>query len=129
MGFPGFSHKKGAKDDNNSTWDRACLYCFFHHQQHHVDSEWHSFFVCPLVHSPRREFILLTRLERNFENSSTVENLALLVARVREDKKLVNALARFALQVQEHRNHWFRQLSSEAMKQSLATKLDTYFSI
>ena len=74
-------------------------------------------------------FILQTRLEKIFENNSSVENLVLLVARVREDKKLVNALARFALQVQEHRLHWFRQLSSEAMKQSLATKLDTYFSI
>ena len=54
---------------------------------------------------------------------------ALLVARVREDNKLVNAFARFALQVQERRHHWIRQLSSEAMKQSLATKLDMYFSV
>ena len=56
-----------------------------------------------------------------------MENLALLIARVREDQRLVNALARFALQVREHREKWFWQLSSEAMKQSLARKLDMYF--
>ena len=50
-----------------------------------------------LVHPPRREFILLTRLETIFENGSSVENIALLIARVREDKRLVNALPRFAL--------------------------------
>ena len=42
-------------------------------------------------------------LESIFENGSSVENLALLIARVREDPRLVNALARFALQVREHR--------------------------
>ena len=62
-------------------------------------------------------------------SGSSVENLALLVARVREDKKLVNALARFALQVQEYRHSWFRQLSSEAKQQSLATTLETFFNI
>ena len=56
-----------------------------------------------------------------------MENLALLIARVREDQRLVNALARFALQVREHREKWFWQLSSEAMKQSLARKLEMYF--
>ena len=114
---------------HNSTWDRSCLYCFFHHKQHFVDSEWHSFFECPLIHHPRREFLLLTRLESIFENGSSVENLALLIARVREDRRLLNALARFALQVREHREKWFWQLSSEAMKQRLARKLEMYFCI
>ena len=81
-----------------------------------MDSEWHSFFECPLIHSPRREFSLLTQLESNFENGGSVEKFALLVARVREEKRLVNASARYALQVREHREHWFRQLSSEALK-------------
>ena len=94
-----------------------------------MDSEWHSFFECPLIHVPRREFLLLTRLESLFENASSAENLALLVARVREDKKLVHAFARFALQVHEYRQSWFRQLSSEAQRKSLATILETYFSI
>jgi hypothetical protein len=77
-----------------------------------------------LVHPPRREFILLTRLETIFENGSSVENLALLIDRVREDKRLVNALPRFALQVREYREKWFCQLSSEAMKWRLCTLLD-----
>ena len=84
---------------------------------------------CPLIHCPRREFILLTRLDSLFEKGSSVENLALLVARVREDKKLVHAFARFALQVQQIRQHWFRQLSSKTKQQSLALKLETYFTI
>ena len=78
----------------------------------------HSFFGCPLIHSPRREFSLLTQLESIFENGGSVEKFALLVARVREEKRLVNAYARYVLQVRdsEHREHWFRQLSSEALK-------------
>ena len=82
-----------------------------------------------LVHPPRREFILLARLETIFENGSSVENLALLIARVREDQRVVNALARFALQVREHREKWLWQLSSEAKKQRLARKLEMYFCI
>ena len=46
----------------------------------------HSFFECPLIHSPRREFSLLTQLESIFENGGSVEKFALLVARVREEK-------------------------------------------
>ena len=57
---------------------------------------------------PRREFILLTQLESIFENGSSVEKIALLVARVREENILVNAFARFALPVRENREHWFR---------------------
>ena len=40
-----------------------------------MDSEWHSFFECSLIHSPRREFILLTQQESIFENGSSVEIL------------------------------------------------------
>ena len=47
---------------HHSTWDRSCLYCFYHHEQFYLDSEWHSFLECPLVRSPRREFVLLTKL-------------------------------------------------------------------
>ena len=47
---------------HHSTWDRSCLYCFYHHEQFYLDSEWHSFLECPLVRSPRREFVLLTNL-------------------------------------------------------------------
>ena len=109
--------------------ESSCLYCFFNHNQHFLDSEWHGFFECPLIHVPRREFLLLTRLDGLFDTGSSVEIFALLVARVREDKKMVNALARFALQVQEYRHSWFRQLSSEAKQQCLATKLETSFNI
>jgi hypothetical protein len=54
---------------------------------------------------------------------------ALLVARVREDNKLVNALARFARQIHDSRQCWFRQLSSEAFKQRFAHMLETRFHI
>ena len=114
---------------HHSTWDRSCLYCFYHHEQFYLDSEWHSFLECPLVRSPRREFVLLTKLHTFFENDCSVENFALLVARVREDKYLVNALARFARQIHDSRQCWFRQLSSEATKQRLAEMLETRFNI
>ena len=114
---------------HHSTWDRSCLHCFYHHEQFYLDSEWHSFLECPLVRSPRREFVLLTKLHTFFENDCSVENFALLVARVREDKHLVNALARFARQIHDLRQCWFRQLSSEATKQRLAEMLETRFNI
>ena len=72
---------------------------------------------------------LLTRLHCLFDTASSVENFALLVARVREDKKFVNALARFARQIHDSRQCWFRQLSSEATKQRFAEMLETRFKI
>ena len=94
--------------------------------------QWHSFMECPLVRSQRREFILSTKLTNCFECDSSVENFALLVARVREDKKLANALARFARQIHDSRQCWFRQLSSEAtetLSSSEAQMLETSFNI
>ena len=82
----------------------------------------------PLTES-RREFLLLTKLDCFFEKDCTVENLALLVARIREDRKLVNAFARFARQICDSRECWFRQLSSEATKQQFANMLETRFNI
>lgn len=87
--------KKKKKDKNNQT--------------HHLDSECHVIFFCPMTNIPRREFILLTELECFFERSSSVETLALLVGRAREDRKLVN-----------------RHLSSDAGKKSPATKLEFF---
>ena len=96
----------------------------------HLDSGWTGFYEGSLIHSPRRLFLLLTAIfETLFETGSSVENLALLVVRIRDDQKLVNALARFALQVQEYRQHSFRQLSSEAERKGLATKLESFVSI
>ena len=94
-----------------------------------MDSEWHSFLECPLTHSPPREFLLLTKLDRFFEKDCSVENFALLVARVREDKKLVNVFARFACQICDSRECWFRQLSAEATKQEFAAMLGMCFNI
>ena len=91
---------------------------------HCLDSEWHSIFDCPLNLAAREEFLLLTKLDHFFECSSSVEQLALLIARIREKSSLVHALARFALQIQTNRRNWFRQLSTEANKRALAAKLE-----
>ena len=91
---------------------------------HCLDSEWHSIFDCPLNLAAREEFLLLTKLDHFFECSSSVEQLALLIAHIRESSSLVNALARFALQIQINRRNWFRYLSTEANKRVLAAKLD-----
>ena len=91
---------------------------------HCLDSEWHSIFDCPLHLAARHEFLLLTKLHSFFENRSSVENLALLIAHVRENGILVYALARFALQIQINRRNCFRHLSTEANKRALAAKLD-----
>ena len=71
----------------------------------------------------------LTKLDCFLENDSSVGKFALLVARVREDKKLVNAFARFARQICDSRECWFRQLSSEATKQQFANMLEMRFII
>ena len=91
---------------------------------HCLDSEWHSIFDCPLHLAARQEFLLLTKLHSFFESRSSVENLALLIAHVRENGTLVHALARFALQIQINRRNCFRHLSTEANKRALAAKLD-----
>ena len=91
---------------------------------HCLDSEWHSIFDCPLNVATRKEFLSLPKLDSFFENRSTVEKLALLIAHIRENGSLVNVLARFALEIQINRRNWFRQLSTEANKRALAAKLD-----
>ena len=107
-----------------SHYSRGCLYCCFHHSMHCMDSEWHSIFDCPWNLAAREEFLLLTKLDHFFECSSSVEQLALLIAHIREKSTLVHALARFALQIQTNRRNWFRQLSTEANKRALAAKLE-----
>lgn len=49
------------------------------------------------------------------------ESLAFLVARVREDKAMINVHAHLELQTQACRRNWFRRFSSKTMKQELAT--------
>ena len=78
---------------------------------------------CPQNVHARREFQLVTNLSFFFRERSTVDKLALLVARIREDVSLINALARFTLQVQRNRCRLFRHLSSEARKEELARLL------
>ena len=107
-----------------SHYSRGCLHCCFHRSMHCLDSEWHSIFDCPLNLAAREEFLLLTKLDHFFECSSSVEQLALLIAHIREKSTLVHALARFALQIQTNRRNWFRQLSTEANKRALAAKLE-----
>ena len=45
------------------------MYCFYHHEK--LYSEWHSFLECPLLHAPRREF-MLSREELTFPSLVTV---------------------------------------------------------
>jgi hypothetical protein len=66
----------------------------------------------------------LSKLDFFFENSSSVEQLALLIAHVRENSTFVHALSRYALQIQINRRNLFRNLSTEASKRALATKLE-----
>ena len=114
----------GASILRHSECERRCLYCLMHNSlDRRLDSEWHAYMDCPLNESARREFVLLTKLETFFEGTSSVEKLALLVARIRDDSSLVNAFARFSLQVQCSRKVWFRRLSSEAKKIELAEKI------
>ena len=66
-------------------------------------------------------------MNRNETPNGSVENLASFVARVGEDLKLVNALARFALHIGEYRERLFRHLSSEGGKRGPAAELETFF--
>ena len=76
-----------------------------------------------MTENARREFVLLTKLETCFHGTSSVEKLALLVARIRDDSRLIDAFARFSLQVQCIRKVSFRRLSSEAKKVELAARI------
>ena len=88
-----------------------------------MDSEWHAYLDCPLTEKARREFLLLTKLETCFRGTSSVEKLALLIARIRDDSRLIDAFARFSLQVQCIRKVSIRRLSSEAKKVELAARI------
>ena len=78
---------------------------------------------CPLTEKARREFVLVAKLETFFQGTSSIESFALLIARVRDDTRLISAFARFSLQVQSIRKVWFRRLSSEAMQVELAERI------
>ena len=84
-----------------------------------VTSHWRLLVRMNACHFPTREL-----LDFFFESRSSVENLALLVAHIRENSTLVHALARFALQIQINHRNCFRHLSTEANKRALAAKLD-----
>ena len=101
----------------------AVSHCVLNSPEHRLDSEWHAYMDCPLTEKARREFVLTTKLETFFQGTSSIESFALLIARIRDDTRLINAFARFSLQVQSIRKVWFRRLSSEAMKVELAERI------
>ena len=76
-----------------------------------------------MTEKARREFVLLTKLETCFHGTSSVEKLALLIARIRDDSRLIDAFARYSLLVQCIRKVWFRRFSSEAKKVELAARI------
>ena len=88
-----------------------------------MDSEWHVFLDCPLTEKACREFVVLTKLETCFHGTSSVEKLALLIARITNDSRLIDAFARYSLQVQCIRKVSFRRLSSDAKKAELAARI------
>ena len=61
------------------------------------------------------------------QNVSSVENLALVVARVCEVTISADALARFALLIHIYRHKWLRHLASEAEKRCLPAQLESLF--
>jgi len=67
-------------------------------------------FDCPMIHNPIRELIFLSKLDCLLDRGSSVKNIALRVTRVREDRTLVNALARCVLQIRQYRERWFSAL-------------------
>ena len=107
----------------HSACERLCLHCVLNSPEHRLNSEWHAYMDCPLTEKARREFVLTTKLETFFQGTSSIESFALLIARIRDDTRLINAFARFSLQVQSIRKVWFRRLSSEAMKVELAERI------
>jgi hypothetical protein len=119
-----YTRRKCHPSLQTSIYERGCLYCCLHNDRHYIDSERHSIFDCPLNFDARREFLLLTKLDFFFERPSSVETLALLIAHVRESGTLVNALARYVLQIQTNRRNLFRRLSTEANKRALSAKLN-----
>ena len=88
-----------------------------------MDSEWHVYLGCPFTEKAGWEFVLRTKLETCFHGTSSVEKLALLIARIRDDSRLIDAFARYSLHIQCIRKAWFRRLSSEAKKVELAARI------
>ena len=82
--------------------------------------EWHAGMDCLVNESECRESILLTHVHIFVQDTSPVKKLALIVARIRYDSRVVDAFAHFSLEVQTNRSRWFRRVSSYASKGELA---------
>ena len=107
----------------HSACERFCLHCLLNSPDQRLDSEWHVFLDCPLTEKACREFVVLTKLETCFHGTSSVEKLALLIARIKDDSRLIYASARYSLLMQCIRKVWFRRLSSKAKKVELAARI------
>ena len=114
---------------SRTTLDRSCLRCFFHKNQHRLDSEWHSFLDCPLNRASRREFHLLAKLHFVFDGHSSVETLALLIARVRADPLSLNVFCALFSTGERQSAALLQQLSLDAQLAELDAKLNRMFHV
>ena len=95
---------------------RCCLYCFIKHRRIILDSEWHSFFECPLTFRPRQRFSPTdthspdTRLFRHtHEVPDPLALLVKLVLQSQENHSLLEALAYLSKEVFLIRRKYFRE--------------------
>ena len=73
--------------------------------------------------------IVVTNLDFFFENDCSAEKIALLIAHIREVSSLLNALARYSIQVRNNSRASFRQLSLEAQRVTLDSKFGNMFDV
>ena len=109
----------------HSACERLCLHCVLNSPEHRLDSEWHAYMDCPLTEKARREFVLTTKLETFFQGTSSIESFALLIARIRDDTRLINAFARFSLQVRHDDPTQFRSGTSSNKPQRFSVATDS----
>ena len=96
---------------------RCCLYCYTKRSRIILDSEWHSFFECPLTLRPRKRFFLIdtqspdTHLFRHtHEVPDPLSLLVKLVLQSQENSSLLEALAYLSKEVFLIRRKYFQEL-------------------
>jgi hypothetical protein len=96
---------------------RCCLYCYKTHHTITLDSEWHSFFACPLTFRPRERFFLTetqspdTHAHRHtHEVPDPLSLLVKLVLQCPTNPSLLEALAYLAQDVFQTRRRYFDKL-------------------
>ena len=116
--FPFLDRRSDEDEDNHEERKRCCAYCYQTQGKIVLDSEWHSFFECPLTLKPRQRFFLTdthspdTHIHKHTQDvSDPLSLLVKLVLQSQSNSALLEALAYLSQDIYYIRRTYFRRLN------------------